>query len=284
GWSPRLLDSETPGSAWPKAVLDDVNAKKLPTGENGYFRQSGQQIGVTETNDFIFGELHNALREQLFAALRAGQVSDAVDLAALPDGPTVEILDTPLTLADLAALLGVALPSPLPTTPAALKKLEDDLRDKLKLEAPLAVQARPGHAGFFPLNKFSTVPLLIKAARGAFSESAGDDVRKRLMVVPRCHVTRLSVTNAPGGRRVDAVLTERGPVPVWPDSNVIIALGTIENARLALLSFGEDGKIGANLMAHLRSNIDIRVPREALATLSPAVKALPSSAPIVERR
>ena len=40
------------------------------------------------------------------------------------------------------------------------------MRNKLKLEAPLAVQARPEHAGFFPLNKFSAVPLLIKAARG----------------------------------------------------------------------------------------------------------------------
>src|SRR6266511_590683 len=69
GWSPRLLDSETPASAWPKAVLDDLNAKKLPSRDNGYFRQSGQQIGVTATNDFIFGELHQAMREQLFAAL-----------------------------------------------------------------------------------------------------------------------------------------------------------------------------------------------------------------------
>jgi len=34
----------------------------------------------------------------------------------------------------------------------------------LKLEGPLGVQARPPHAGFFPL-KFSTVPLLMKAAR-----------------------------------------------------------------------------------------------------------------------
>ena len=67
------------------------------------------------------------------------------------------------------------------------------MRNKLKLEAPLAVQARPEHAGFFPLNKFSAVPLLIKAARVAFSDAPGDDVRKRLMVVPRCHVSRLTV-------------------------------------------------------------------------------------------
>ena len=52
GWSPRLLDSET--VTWPQAVLDDLNAKKLANGDSGYFRQSGQQIGVTETNDYHF--------------------------------------------------------------------------------------------------------------------------------------------------------------------------------------------------------------------------------------
>lgn len=69
GWSPRLLDSETPAGVWPQAVLDEINAKKVPNGDNGYFRQSSQQIGVSATNDFIFGELHNALREQLHTAL-----------------------------------------------------------------------------------------------------------------------------------------------------------------------------------------------------------------------
>ncbi|HEY3455843.1 MAG TPA: hypothetical protein VGK64_14650 [Bryobacteraceae bacterium] len=51
----------------------------------------------------------------------------------------------------------------------------NDLENLLKLEAPLAVQARPPHAGFFPLNKFSTVPLLVKAARTAFTDVNGDD-------------------------------------------------------------------------------------------------------------
>ena len=85
-------------------------------------------------------------------------------------------------------------------------------------------------------------------------------------------------TNDPDGRRVDAVITEHGPVPVSPDCKVIIALGTIESTRLALLSFGQDGRIGNNLIAHLRSNIGIRIPRSALASLPPNVKALQSSA------
>src|SRR6266540_2800487 len=273
GWSPRFLDSET--GPWPQAVLDDLNAKKLPNGDPGYFRQSVEQIGVTETNDFIFGELHYALRDVLFDAIETGKVSDAMKLSALPEAPPVEILDTVPTLDDLAALLRIPLPNPLP---ADTTQLEQELRNKLKLEAPLAVQARPGHAGFFPMNKFSTTPLLIKAARSAVSEAPGDDVSKRLMIVPRCHVQRLNVVNDAGGRRVDTVITERGPIPVSPDSKVIIALGTIESTRLALLSFGEDGLIGTNLIAHLRSNLDIRVPRAALAALPPGLKALQSSA------
>jgi hypothetical protein len=273
GWSPRLLDSET--VTWPQAVLNDLNAKKLTNGDSGYFRQSGQQIGVTETNDYIFGGLHNALRDVLFDAIESGKVSDAMKLSTLPEAPPVEILDTAPTLADLAAMLGIPLLNPLP---ADTTQLEQELRNKLKLEAPLAVQARPGHAGFFPMNKFSTTPLLIKAARSAVNEAPGDDVSKRLMIVPRCHVQRLNVVNEAGGRRVDTVITERGPIPVSPDCKVIIALGTIESTRLALLSFGEDGRIGANLIAHLRSNIDFRIPRAALAALPPGLKALQSSA------
>lgn len=270
GWSPRLLDSELPNTVWPKSVLDDLNAKTLPNGDNGYFRQSGEQIGVTETNDFVFGDLHNALRKQLFNAINASSVTDAVPLGNLPDAPPVEIRSTAPTLPDLADLLGIKLTNPPPAS--------QDLLNELKLEAPLAVQGRGAHSGFFPMNKFSAVPLLIRAARGAFNDSPADDVRKRLMVVPRCHVSSLSVTNDGAGRRVNGVNTERGFISVPPDTKVIIALGTIESTRLALVSFGSDGRIGANLMAHLRSNMDIRVPRAALAALSPAIKALQSSA------
>ncbi len=77
-------------------------------------------------------------------------------------------------------------------------------------------------------------------------------------------------------------MTERGPIPVSPDAKIIIALGTIESTRLALLSFGSDGKTGTNLMAHLRSNIDIRVPRAALSALPGAAKALEASALFVK--
>lgn len=110
GWSPRLLDSETPNSVWPQVVLDDLNPKRLSDGSKGYFRQSSDQIGVTATNDFIFGDLHHAMRSQLFDGLVAGGVTDAVDLANLPDHPAIANSDTPVTLADLASLLGIDRP------------------------------------------------------------------------------------------------------------------------------------------------------------------------------
>jgi choline dehydrogenase-like flavoprotein len=278
GWSPRLLDSELPNSVWPQAVLDELKPKRLPDGRKGYFRQSSDQIGVTATNDFIFGDLHHAMRTQLFDALTAGSVVDAMDIATLPEHPAVANSDTPVSLQDLATLLGIDLPNPLPSGPGQLAQLEKRLRNLAKLEAPLAVQGEPGHAGFFPSNKFSAVPLLTKAAREAYNEAPGDDVRKRVMVVPRCHVIRLNTVADAGGQRVTEVITEQGVMPVSPDSKVIIALGTVESTRLALLSFGSDGKIGNNLMAHLRSNVDIRIPRVALAALPAAAQALEASA------
>src|SRR5262249_1497681 len=146
-----------------QTVLDDLRPRRLADGRKGYFRQSSDQIGVTATNDFIFGDLQRAARKQLFDGIST--VSDAIDLAALPDHPALAYSATPVTLEDLAALLGIALPNPLPTAPAQLAALEQELRNIAKLEAPLAVQGQSGHAGFFPFNKFSTVPLISKAAR-----------------------------------------------------------------------------------------------------------------------
>ena len=64
-----------------------------------------------------------------------------------------------------------------------------------------------------------------------------------------------------------AVEANLGSIPVRPGGAVVLALGTIENARVALLSFtgiASYGRIGRNLMADLRSNMAIRIPRTAL--------------------
>src|SRR5215472_12157172 len=140
GWSPTLLGSETPTPAWPQTVLDALRPSRFPDGRKGYFRQSSDQIGVTESNDFIFGDLQHAMRRQLFDGIST--ITDAVDLATLPDHPAVTYSDTPVTLDDLAKLLGIPLPNPLPTNPTQLAALEQQLRNLAKLEAPLAVQGQ----------------------------------------------------------------------------------------------------------------------------------------------
>jgi choline dehydrogenase-like flavoprotein len=286
GWSPEPLNTELPVGPWPAAVVNDLTAAALPDGSPGYFRQASDQIGVTQTNDFIFGDLHRAMRDQLFAGI--GQVTDAIPLANLPDHPTVryEFAGQPLNSDTRRKLLGLE--------PGVAPPSEVNTKNQLKLEAPLAVQGQSGHAGFFPFNKFSTVPLLIKAAREAFNESVnslgqGDDARKRLMILPHCHVSQLITVPDGNQWRVVTIKTNLGDITVPATAKVIIALGTIESTRLALASFGAIpqaayDRIGTNLIAHLRSNLDIRIPRTALTFLPAAVTALQASALFVKGR
>jgi hypothetical protein len=101
------------------------------------------------------------------------------------------------------------------------------------------------------------------------------------MVVPKCHVNRLVVQDG----IVSQIETNQGPVPVPPGGVVVIALGTIESTRLALQSFGNlpgVGPIGRNLMAHLRSNMAVRIPRTALPSGLP--EELQASALFVKGR
>ncbi|PYQ64471.1 MAG: hypothetical protein DMF53_07400 [Acidobacteria bacterium] len=239
GWSPQLLDAET--TAWPAEVMADLNGR--------YFAEAAEQIGTDTTNDFIHGELHTALRKQIFDGITAGKVPAAI---------------------------------PLPELPLHLAGIPPAKQNLMKLEAPLAVQSQT-RPGCFPFNKFSALPLLMKAARLSYSRSGGDDVKKQLMVVADTHVTRL-VTE---GGRVTRVETQHGSVPVPPGGVVVLAAATIESARLAFLSFGgipNEGLIGKGLMAHLRSNLTIRIPRSSIAGLSATVKELAASALFVKGR
>jgi choline dehydrogenase-like flavoprotein len=238
GWSPRPLDNavdtELPQSAWPAAVVTDLAQL--------YFDAAATQIGVDATNDFIFGDLHRVLRGRLFDGINAGAVTGAIPLK------------------ELASHLD----------PAVVPAGEEEIS---KIEAPLAVQGAAPRSGYFAFNKFSTAPLLMTAARAAYNESGGDDVKRRLMIVPLCHVKRLQTqTDAGGQLHVSGVDTNQGLIALPPGAAVILALGTIENTRLALTSFagipGYD-EIGRNLVAHLRSNLDIRVPRSALPATLP---------------
>jgi choline dehydrogenase-like flavoprotein len=264
GWSPQLLNDEMPTAAngpspWPQVVVNDLN--------NRYFAESAAQIGTEETNDFIFGPLQNALRQALYDGINNGAITEAIPLGNLPDHPVLRA-NPGANAARLRELLG--------NPPGAGGLSAQELRNLLKLEAPLAVQDQT-LPGFFPFNKFSSMPLLMKAARSAQAEANNNDARKRLMVVPNCHVNRLQVQ----GGRVVAVDTNQGVVSVPANGKVVVALGTIESARLALNSFAglpSAQRMGRNLMAHLRSNLTIRIPRGALAGLAGAPAALQAAA------
>lgn len=287
GWSPELLDEEM--TAWPAATPDALRTR--------YFAEASRQIGVKETNDFIYGPLHTALRKQLHAGLNTAGNETGFTFAELLDHPAVRYPDPgepPLTAELLRDWLGLPATD---TTP------EPKLRELFKLEAPLAV-ASTTLPGLFPTNKFSAVPALIRAARSAGAEADGTgaaaDARKRLMVVPNCHVQEfITETQADNWVRVTGVrVWQNGGslvVPLAPPRNggesaVVIALGTIETTRLALTTFQQSlagraaQRMGGNLIAHLRSNLNIRVPRAAIAANLPptALQSLQCSALLVK--
>lgn len=287
GWSPELLDVEF--TDWPPAARNALR--------NEYFAAASRQIGVKETNDFIYGPLHIALRKQLHAGLKAQGNETGFTFADLLDHPAVRYPDPgepPLTAAILRDWLGLP---PNDTTP------EPELRELFKLEAPLAVQSTT-LPGFFPTNKFSALPGLIRAARLASNEADGigpvADARKRLIVVPNCHVQEL-ITQTQSDNWVQVT-----GVRVWQNGGsaevrltqprngrqgcVVIALGTVETTRVALTTFHESlsgraaQRMGTNLIAHLRSNLSIRVPKKAIeAHLPPTtIPSLQCSALLVK--
>ena len=142
GWSPELLDVEL--ADWPPAT-------RTALARASYFAEASRQIGVKETNDFIYGPLHTALRKQLHAGLKMAGNETGFTFAELLDHPAVRYPDPgepPLDAAILRDWLGLP-----PTT----RRRKPSCKELFKLEAPLAVQSTT-LPGFFPTNKFSAVP------------------------------------------------------------------------------------------------------------------------------
>src|SRR6185436_13593663 len=89
---------------------------------------------------------------------------------------------------------------PAPPGADVLAGKRGTLNVKDDLEAPLAVSSSSPRPGFFSLNKFSGVQLLVRALRVAQSEAEAaarpgtpevQNSKKRLMLVDNCYVTRL---------------------------------------------------------------------------------------------
>ena len=90
------------------------------------------------------------------------------------------------------------------------------------------------------------------------------------MVVPNCHVIRLDTQIEDGSGTVVAIQTNLGTIPVPQRGVVVLAAGTIESTRLALLSFGGTtgyDLIGTNLVSHMRSNYTVKISRAAVGFL-----------------
>lgn len=253
GWSPYFIDSEVADASWPAAVRADLMTPVLPTANpvESYLDQAGRLIGTSATNDFVSGPLHEALRKHFFDAINAR-----------PSGAGIDVL--------------TGNRGQLATT--------DDL------EAPLAVASASERPGYFGSNKFSSVQLLLRALRVAQDEAEaaapGDltraNVFKRLMLIDNCPVTRLdrsgdritAIWVRPAEYRcVDGVYSRSfGPeiaIPLPEGGRVFLGAGTIENTRFVLNTLPGHPRAGKNLMAHLRSNLTIRVPRSAFPELDP---------------
>ena len=178
--------------------------------------------------------------------------------------PTADYLSGTLNAKLAAALTKIATTKQQISANATV----DDVAD-----APLAVQASQPGSGLFSFDKYSSVPILLESIRDDINLrwTLNDDSRRRLFLVPRTHVIRLGHT----GGHVDRIdLASNGqPVSLYAgqqlsvDAQVVIANGTIESTRLALESFPlQRGSynMGANFMAHLRTNLTVRVKRTAL--------------------
>lgn len=293
GWAPEPLHDAKNDEMikWPSAAINDL--------QQTYYSDAAVEIGVAATNDFISGPLQRVLRTQLYSALVANPPTGLI-LNDLPDHPTVREFrrqngGAAPPVDQLRQWLGLP---PSDTTPQA------DLLNMMKLEAPLAVQATT-EAGFFPFNKFSAIPLVIQATRVAAGEADGigpeADARKRLIIVPSCHVQELITQTQPDGwvnvtglRAIDRTgaavdISLKQSQPDGSKGVVILALGTIETTRVALTTFKDSlswraaQRMGENFLAHLRSNLTIRIPKSALTSpITAAPKHIPVSALFVK--
>jgi choline dehydrogenase-like flavoprotein len=155
-------------------------------------------------------------------------------------------------------------------------------------EAPLAVQGSSPQSGVFPFDKFSSAPFVIDAIRDDVGRNTNHgDVSRRIFLLPRTQVLSLG-TQAGAVTSIDVVSNgERKTLQVQPSCAVVLANGTIEASRLALNSLGVGSVIDqsgrrrlANLMAHTRSNITVKIKRSALG-LAGAPHDLETTAHIV---
>jgi choline dehydrogenase-like flavoprotein len=178
--------------------------------------------------------------------------------------------------------IGTATTTDFITKTALFNSLQSGIQAVLPLdgitevsEAPLAVQGAAPRSGLFAFDKFSSAPFVMDALRqDVGANTRYGDLSRRIFLVPRVQVHRLNVTGNAVTSIDLSVDGARQTLTVAPGTAVIIANGTVEATRLALeslsvgsLQFGS-ARVG-NLMAHLRSNITVRIKRSAFGLAPP---------------
>jgi choline dehydrogenase-like flavoprotein len=204
------------------------------------------------------------------------------DLANWP-GDIATYLNSAGGYASTEAEIGAAQTTDFIRQTALFNALLNGIRAALPLsgvteagEAPLAVVGAPPQSGLFAFDKFSSAPFIMDAVRNDVgANGGGGDARRRMFVLPRTQVHSLICS---GNRVVGIDLSVAGirrQLTVAAGTSVILANGTVESTRLALESLGVGSRqfgsprVG-NLMAHLRSNITVRIKRSALGLGAPA--------------
>jgi choline dehydrogenase-like flavoprotein len=206
------------------------------------------------------------------------------DLANWPNDVST-YLKGPMGYAATAQEIGTAVTTDFISKTALFDALLGAIKGALPLtgiteagEAPLAVVGAAPRSGLFAFDKFSSAPFIMDAIRNdvAVNGSSGD-VTRRIFLVPRAQVHRLNL-NAAGDAVTSLDLSVAGvrrQLNLTKGAAVIAADGTVEGTRLALESlnvgsaqFGSP-RVG-NLMAHLRSNITVRIKRTALGLGPPS--------------
>jgi choline dehydrogenase-like flavoprotein len=162
------------------------------------------------------------------------------------------------------------------------RKAAIDPRIVSVLPGPVAVQTQSFVSGLFALDKYSSVPAMIGAARDDHGDGRSDDLR--MAIVPNCHVSHLGFrpdAQAPerGTRVIDRIDVIVGGLPrslvLASHCQVVLAMSCIESTRLALESMSLVGSglravgdelMGRNYMVHLRFDLPFDVDRAGFGT------------------
>jgi choline dehydrogenase-like flavoprotein len=241
------------GTGWPPEVAAALRGD--------YLQRAARLLGADRLFPHFLGPLAAEITSRVQAAIARGSLPGAIPLAELPSHPAVTAAAgnghrQPRT--------GHARGGP-PGRPGPGGWDEQALR----LVLPMALELA-GPAAHPVSYRFSSVPGLTWALRRA--RDAAGRRPARLALVPGCQVLGLTTS----GGAIRAVRTTQGELPVAATDVVVLAAGTIENARLALLPHDPRGagalvagpRPGARLASHLRSNLVLRLRRRALGLAS----------------